>query len=104
MSQAQLPTSPPTLRGDDDVDAIPPALLNGVGVGGLLAVLFWMLATGRLVTRREHEGRIADKDQVIATQERTIAVKDSQLEKLAVVGETAIRILSSVEALAKERK
>lgn len=85
------------------MDAIPPALLNGVGVVGLLVGLFWMLATGRLVTRREHDGRIADKDQVIATQARTIDVKDSQLEKLSVVGETAIRILSSVEALAKER-
>lgn len=34
-------------------DVVSPALLNGVGVVGLLVGLFWMLATGRLVTRRE---------------------------------------------------
>lgn len=35
------------------IDGIPVALLNGVGVVALLAVLYWLLATGRLVTRRE---------------------------------------------------
>lgn len=82
---------------------LPAGLLNGVGVVGLLVGLFWMLATGRLVTRREHDGRIADKNEVIATQAQTIAVKDQQLEKLDIVGTTTIRILESVENLARER-
>jgi hypothetical protein len=44
------------------IDAIPPALINGVGVVGLVVILFWMLATGRLVTRREAEDIRADRD------------------------------------------
>lgn len=57
-----MPTRTPTLRGDDEVDAIPPALLNGAGVAGLLVLLFWMLATGRIVTRREHDSVKQDRD------------------------------------------
>ncbi|WP_107768424.1 hypothetical protein [Nocardioides terrigena] len=44
------------------LEAIPPALVNGVGVVGLVVILFWMLATGRLVTRREAEDIRADRD------------------------------------------
>ena len=71
------------------MDAIPPALLSGGGVASLLGLLFWMLATGRLVTRREHDNRMADKD--------------AQIEKLAVVGEAFLKIMTSVESLAKGR-
>jgi hypothetical protein len=41
-----------------------------------------MLATGRLITRREHEGRIADKD-------RQLADKDQQIVMWRAVGETS---------------
>ena len=44
------------------LEAIPPALVNGIGVVGLVVILFWMLATGRLVTRREAEDIRADRD------------------------------------------
>ena len=98
-----MPTFTPTLRGDDEVDAIPPGLLSGGGVATLLIWLFWMLATGRLVTRREHDNRMADKDAQIARQDRTIEVKDAQIEKLAVVGEAFLKIMTSVESLAKGR-
>jgi hypothetical protein len=37
-------------------------ILNGTGVAGLLVLLFWMLSTGRLVTRREAEDIRADRD------------------------------------------
>lgn len=43
-------------------DLISPAMFNGVGVVGLFAALFWMLATGRLVTRREVDDVRADRD------------------------------------------
>ena len=83
---------------------LPPALLNGVGVVGLLVGLFWMLATGRLVTRREHDGRVADKDAQIADLRKANDVKDTQLEKLTNdVATTVIRVLESIHALAEKR-
>jgi hypothetical protein len=86
------------------MDAIPPALLNGVGVAGLLVGLFWMLASGRIVTRREHEGRVADKDAQIADLRKANDVKDAQLEKLTSdVATTVIRVLESIENLARGR-
>lgn len=95
-------TPTPTATGGDDVlSNIPPELVGGTTAAGMFAGLFWMLATGRLVTRREHEGRVADKNEVIATQKTTIDVKDKQLENLAVVGETVIRILHSVEGTSR---
>lgn len=101
MPQPETLPTPTTLRGDD-VD-IPPSLLTGGGVISLLVLLFWMLATDRLVTGAAHRRELADKDSQRDVLLKTIDVKDSQLEKLAVVGETTVRILSSVEALAKER-
>lgn len=44
------------------MDAIPPALLSGGGVVTLLVGLFWMVATGRIVTRREHDAVKEDRD------------------------------------------
>ena len=86
------------------LDAIPPAVANGVGVVGLLVLLFWLLATGRLVTRREMDSRMADKDAQIALLSKANDVKDSQLEKLTSdVATTVIRVLESIEALAKGR-
>jgi len=88
----------------DGLNDIPAAAWNAGGALSMLAGLFWMLATGRIVTRREHEGRISDKDQVIATQAKTIEVKDNQLEKISIVGETALKILASVEAYAARQQ
>ena len=117
-----MPTLAPSLRGDDEVDAIPPALLNGVGVAGLFSLLFWMIASGRLVTRREHENRIADKDAVIAASEqnheRRIADKDAKIVMWRAVGETSqaqtaemlehsrlsVQLLQAIERRAQEQQ
>jgi hypothetical protein len=82
---------------------LPPALLNGVGVVGLLVGLFWMLATDRLVTGAAHRRELADKDSQIADLRKANDVKDRQLEKLTVVGETVAKVLESIEHLAKGR-
>lgn len=77
-----MPT-PPTLRGDDEVDAIPISLVGpGVGILSPLVWLFWMLATGRLVTRREHENRIADKDAQIAMWRASAETEAAQKAEL----------------------
>ena len=41
---------------------ISPDLLNGIGVVALVLWVGWMLATGRLVTRREADSIRADRD------------------------------------------
>ena len=100
-----MPTSPPTLRGDDAVDAIPPNLaFNAVGVLTLLGWLFWMIATGRLVTRREHENRVGDKDKVIADKDAQIVMyrgasetKDAQLSELLEQGRLSIQLMEALE-------
>ena len=93
--------APVRLRGDD-VD-IPPALLNGVGVVSLLVVTYWLLITDRIVTGAAHRREITDKDEQIATLKQAVQVKDAQLEKVVIVGETTMRILTTVEAIARER-
>jgi hypothetical protein len=92
----------PTTDSGDDVE-IPAAIWNGVGVVGLLSLLFWLLATGRLYTKSQHDEIVSSKDQVIETQAKTIDVKDGQLDKLSVVGETVVKILSSVDDLGRRR-
>lgn len=60
------------------LDAIPPQLLTGGGVVALVTAFAWALARGLLVTRREHDGRVADKDAVIADLRETVKVKDQE--------------------------
>ena len=76
---------------------VPPALLNGVGVGALLVLLFYMLATGRLVTRREHESRMADKDERIATQNKTIESLTAATQQFAVSAHTSAYAIHALE-------
>lgn len=45
------------------MEAIPPGLLEGVGIAGILVFLFWLIATGRLSTRREVDDLRHDRDQ-----------------------------------------
>lgn len=92
------------LGGDEDMDAIPPALLNGGGVVSMLALAYWMLATGRLYTGAQHREIVEDKDAQIDRLNNAVDVKDKQLERLAVVGEAVVKILASVEELAKRRQ
>lgn len=49
------------------IEQVPPALLNGIGVVGLVLLFFWMLARGTLRTgvevermEREHASTLAD--------------------------------------------
>lgn len=97
-----MPTSPPTLRGDDEVDAIPISLVgNGVGVLTLLGWLFWMLSTGRLVTRREHENRIADKDAQIVMWRAVSETKDAQNHELLEQGRLSVQFMEALEERAR---
>lgn len=114
-----MPTPTPTLRGDDEVESIPPALVNGIGVVGLLVVLFWMLAKGHIYTGTSHREILAAKQRELDSDkehyEQRIADKDAQIVLWRAVGETSqaqmtetlehsrlsVQLLQAIEARAK---
>ena len=104
VSGSTLPATRPTGARMEALTDLPPALITGGSIMSLLSGLFWMLATGRLVTRREHEERVGDLKEQAETLRETVKVKDAQLEKLAIIGETTVKILASVEAFAREKR
>lgn len=75
------------------IDGLPIAtLLNGTGVTVLLVGLFWMLATGRLVTRREVDK--VDKDREVW---RSLALEQKGLLTTVLTGqETTNRLLRAI--------
>lgn len=83
---------------------IPAAVWGAGGASGMLGLLYWLLATGRTWTGNSVDRVLQSKDEQITTLKTAIAVKDGQLEKLQIVGETNLKILESVEALARRRK
>lgn len=84
--------------------AVPGAAWNTGGAFVFLLMLFVGLLRGWIVTNREHEGRLADKDKAIATLEKTIEVKDDQIEKLSIVHEFQKKVWTAVEkAVVEER-
>lgn len=73
-------------------EVITPAVFNGVGVVSLLVALFWLLATGRLATRREVDDVRADRDAW-----RETAQESKDVLRTVVDGqETAIRLLRAI--------
>lgn len=86
-----------------DIGSIPPAVWGAGGAGGMLSLLYWLLATGRLIPRRYYEERVADKDKQIDLLSKTVDVKDDQLGKALSTGETSVKILESIEQLARDR-
>lgn len=83
------------------MESIPPAILEIGGVAGLLVVLFWLIATGRLVTRRELEKAEHDRDEwrtESRIKDQQIQVKDDQLDHLAEVGRTVDAVLRALKS------
>jgi hypothetical protein len=85
------------------VDGIPPALLNGVGVGALLVVLFWMLATEKLVTGPAHKRELADKDRQLDLKDDTIKTLTGSVQKLTLNSELTVQLLRSIDKVASEK-
>lgn len=48
------------------MDIIPTAVLNGLPVGGLVSIFFFMLAKGWIVTKGEHSRALAASDDRVA--------------------------------------
>jgi len=117
-----MPTCESTLlRGDGDVD-IPPGLIQGIGVTGLVVALFWMLAKEVLVTGPAHRRELATKDEQIAevktNADLRIADKDAQVVMWKAAFETkdaqgmellehsrlSVQLLQAIEKRAEEER
>lgn len=71
------------------IEGIP---IESIGVGGLLVALFWMLATGRLVTRREADDIRADRD----VWRSSFLDQKGLLTQVLTEQETAVRLLRAI--------
>ena len=90
------------------LDGLPPGLFEGIGVVGIVLLVFWLLWSGRLVTKRELDGVEHDrnewrtesriKDQQIQDQADQITTKDAQLAHLAEVGRTVEAIMRALKS------
>jgi len=78
-----------TLQQAGVVTDVPAGVWNGIGVVGLVVLLFWMLATGRLATARE----LREKDRRIAFLEKALTERDKQL---SLVMSESIPVTSTV--------
>ena len=73
------------------IEGIPVNAVDGIGVVGLLVILFLGLATGRLFTKRQYDEATHDRDEWRAEsriKDQQIAEKDAQLGYLKEVGRT----------------
>jgi phage terminase Nu1 subunit (DNA packaging protein) len=86
-----------------DVTDVPPVLWSISGAAGMFAGLFWMLATGRMLTRSQHAEIVKDKNETIAFQRQTITVLTKATQDLAVPAHTASYALHQLEKRADEK-
>lgn len=83
------------------MDALPPGLLDGIGIGGILIVLFWLLVTGRIATRNTVDDVRHDRDEwrtEARIKDQEIAEKNRQLDHLAEVGRTVDAVLRALKS------
>lgn len=87
------------------LEGIPVALLNGIGVVGIVLIVGWLVWTGRLVPAREVERIEHDRDEWRAEsriRDAEIAEKNKQLEHVAEVGTTMKAVLGALQKLTHE--
>lgn len=76
------------------IDGIPvAAFANGFGVVTVVLIVGWMVATGRLVTRREHEDVKAARD----IKDKQIAEKDKQLAEFSKLGTAVHAVMRAIQ-------
>lgn len=67
-------------------DGIPIGFIDGLGVVGVIVILGWMLASGRLYTRRQYDEAIHDRDEwrtESRIKDQQIAEKDTQIRHMS---------------------
>lgn len=93
---------------------LPAGLLNGLGTVGLVLLIWWFLATGRFITRREADGIIHDRDEwraearlrdaELVVKNEQIAEKDRQLAHLSEVGHAVESVMTAIQAQHRDRR
>lgn len=79
---------------------LPPGLLDNLGTIGLGLLLVYMIATGKLVTAREHSTVIHDRDEwrtESRIKDQQIAEQAVQLRELSEVGHTLQAVLNAIQ-------
>lgn len=70
-----------------------PSILDGIGFLGTVAVIFWLVVTGRLVPRKTHQ----DALDALAKKDEHIAEQNVQLGLLAEVGRTVEQLARGLQ-------
>lgn len=80
------------------MDFLSPELLNGLGLAGGVTFIGWLIATGRLATKRE----LAEKNDTIAYQRAHIDELTAQIGILTrEQGQTVIEALAGIRQAAE---
>lgn len=74
------------------LDGIPVTIFDNLDDVALLVGLFWMLATGRLITRRENDATVADRNMWRETAQTLTPV----VTKVLTEAETTNRLLRAL--------
>lgn len=74
------------------MDPFEAALLNLGGVVGMLAGLYWMLATGRLMTRREGDALTKRAESAEKSRDEVIT-QNTELMEMAKLGKSVFTAL-----------
>lgn len=83
------------------MESLSPAFLEGAGVVTVVLLVGWMLATGRLVTRRELERAEHDRDEwrtESRIKDQELQAKNEQLAHLAEVGKSMHAVLAALKS------
>jgi hypothetical protein len=70
-----------------------PSILDGIGFLGTVAVIFWLVVTGRLVPRKTHQ----DALDAAAKKDEHIAEMAEHLRLLAEVGRTVEQLARGLQ-------
>lgn len=77
-----------------------PAVLDGATTIGLVLIMFWLIASGRLVTRRENDATVADRDMWRETAQTLTPV----VAKVLTEAETTNRLLRALPGIPGEER
>lgn len=83
------------------IEGLPPGLSEGIGVVGVVLLVFWLLWSGRLVTKRELDKAEHDRDEwrtESRIKDQQIQEKDEQIRTLAEVGRTVEAVLRALKS------
>lgn len=80
-----------------DLDSIPSGVWGGLGAGSMLSLLYWLLATGRLIQARVVDQMMSDKDSQIDKLWSANGSLTESVRMYAISAETSAHALHEVE-------